>query len=89
MAFLFLVRVCVDCQDANGCGKADRTALIAGKSLVKPGILFCFIKSSFLKNYLQIMAHCLFFFLNSSQLPLALENTVDYLFIVFLYNCII
>ena len=81
--------VCVDCQDAKGCGKADRTALIAGKSLVKPGLLFCFIESSFFKIIFKLWHVVFFFFLNSSQLPLDLENTVDYLFIAFLYNFII
>ena len=30
MLAIFFVCFCVDCQEAQGCGKADRTALIAG-----------------------------------------------------------
>ena len=39
---------CVDCRDAQGCGKADRTALIAGSFACKTTILLFGLACNFL-----------------------------------------
>ena len=44
----FYMCFCVDCQDAQGCGKADRTALIAGSFAFKTTILLFGLACNFL-----------------------------------------
>lgn len=39
LANMLAICFCVDCQDAQGCGKADRTALIAGSFASKTTII--------------------------------------------------